>query len=202
MTSGKGIQVIFDRLYRWAMEAGTGPKAYWAVGGVSFAESALLPLPVDAILVPVMLADRRQVWRAAMVATLASVAGGCAGYLIGYLLYETLVTWLIHLYSWEEAFQRIQDRFHEEGVWIVLIGAITPLPFKLIAIASGVQSLPFVEFLLAALAGRGVRFGAVAVALYYFGPQIRRLLDRHVKIIGWIVVIVLILGFVAVEWVF
>ncbi|GAB5468531.1 MAG: YqaA family protein [Rhodospirillales bacterium] len=184
------------------MVAGQGKRGLWVVGAISFAESALLPLPVDAVLVPVMLADRKRVWRAALICALASVLGGCVGYLIGHLLYETLVTWLIHIYGWEEAFARIQERFHEEGIWIVLIGALTPLPYKLIAIASGVQSLPFLLFLLASLAGRSVRFFAVAIALYYFGPQIRRLLDRHAKIIGWIVVIVLVLGFVAVEWVF
>lgn len=184
------------------MEAGQGARGLWAVGIVSFAESALLPLPVDAVLVPVMLADRRQVWLATLVVTLASVAGGCAGYLLGHLLYETVVTWLIDLYGWQEAFKRIQLRFHEEGVWIVLLGAITPLPFKLIAIASGVQSLPFLEFLAASLVGRFLRFVFVGLALYYFGPQIRRLLDRHAKIVGWIVVIVLILGFAAIEWVF
>jgi len=184
------------------MRAAQGRRGLWAVGVVSFAESALLPLPVDAILVPVMLADRRQVWTATAVVTLASVAGGCAGYLLGYLLYETVVTWLIDLYGWQEAFARIRTRFHEEGLWIVLLGAITPLPFKLVAIASGVQSLPFLMFLLAALAGRFVRFFFVGLALYYFGPQIRTLLDRHARIVGWIVVVTLILGFVAVEWVF
>ncbi len=183
------------------MVAGQGPRGLWAVGATSFAESALLPVPVDAVLVPVMLADRRQVWLAALVATLTSVAGGAVGYLIGHLLYETVVVWLIDLYGWEATFNRIQERFHEEGIWIVLIGAITPLPYKLIAIASGVQSLPFLLFLLASFAGRGVRFLAIAIALYWFGPQIRVLLDKYAKIIGWIVVIVLILGFVAIEWV-
>ncbi|MEQ8655599.1 MAG: VTT domain-containing protein [Kiloniellales bacterium] len=183
------------------MTAAQGPRGLWACAVASFAESALLPLPVDAILVPVMLADRRQVWKAALITAVASVVGGCVGYLIGVFLYETLVVWLIDLYGWEETFKRIQERFHDEGVWIVLIGAITPLPYKLIAIASGVQSLPFLLFLGASILGRGLRFFAVAVALYYFGPQIRDLLDRYATIIGWIMVIVLILGFVMIEWV-
>ncbi len=183
------------------MQAAQGRRGLWACAIASFGESALLPLPVDAILVPVMLADRRQVWRAAIITAVASVLGGCVGYLIGHLLYETVVVWLIDLYGWQETFHRIQERFHEEGVWIVLLGAITPLPYKLIAIASGVQSLPFLLFLVASILGRGVRFLAVGVALYYFGPQIRVLLDRHARIVGWIVVITLILGFVMIEWV-
>ncbi len=192
---------MFDRFYRWSMRAGQGRRGLWACALTSFAESALLPLPVDAILVPVMLADRRQVWRAALITAVASVLGGCVGYLLGYLLYETVVVWLIDLYGWEESFKRIQSRFHHEGLWIVLIGALTPLPYKLIAIASGVQSLPFLLFLGASILGRGLRFFAVGLALYYFGPQIRGLLDRHAKIVGWIVLITLILGFVMIEWV-
>ncbi len=162
------------------------------VGVTSFAESSIVRCRSMPVVVPVMLADRRQVWLTALVATLTSVAGGAVGYLIGHLLYETVVVWLIDLYGWEASFKRIQERFHDEGLWIVLIGAITPIPYKLIAIASGVQSLPFLLFVLASFAGRGVRFLAIAMALYWFGPQIRVLLDRYAKIIGWIVVIVLI----------
>jgi len=184
------------------MRKGKGPQGLWAVAATSFAESAIVPIPIDAILVPVMLADHKRLWLAALVATVASVLGGIAGYLIGLLLYETLVQWLVELYNWQESFQEIQARFHEEGWWIVIFGAVSPLPYKLIAIASGVQQLSLPLFILASVAGRGLRFLAIAIAMHYFGPQIRILMDRHAQVIGWIVLAILILGFVGVEWFF
>lgn len=182
------------------MTAGAGPRALWAVGGVSFAESALLPLPVEAVTLPAMLADRARIWRVVLVATGASVAGGLLGYLLGLLLYETLVQWLIDLYGWQTAFGRLQEEFQRNGVLIVLLGALTPLPYKLIAIASGVQQLDLGLFLLLSLLGRGLRFFAFGLLLWRYGPGVRALLDRHAALAGWILLALLLGGFLAVGW--
>jgi membrane protein YqaA with SNARE-associated domain len=180
------------------MEAGQGPRAMQVVAGVSFAESALLPLPVDAVTVPVMLADRRRLWRVVWVATLASVLGGLVGYAIGRLLYETLVVWLVDLYGWQASFATIQTEFHQQGALIVLIGALTPIPFKLIAIASGVERLDLWLFLGVALFGRAGRFLSFGLLIWWLGPSIRRLLDRHASRAGWLVLLLLVGGFAAV----
>ena len=157
------------------MRAGAGPGALRSVALVSFAESAILPIPVDAVTLPVMLADRRRAWRVAWIATLASVLGGAVGYGLGLLLYDTLVTWLI-------------------------VGAVTPIPYKLIAIASGVEQLDFALFLAISLVGRGGRFLAFAALAWHFGDRLRRLLDRHAALAGWLALLLLVGGFVAVEW--
>jgi len=182
------------------MTAGAGPRALWAVGGVSFAESALLPLPVDAVTLPAMLADRSRIWRVVLVATAASVAGGLLGYAIGLLLYETLVQWLIALYGWQEPFAALQRDFQANGVMIVLLGAITPIPYKLIAIASGVQQLDLGLFLLLSILGRGLRFVGFGLLLWRYGPAIRLLLDRHAMLAGWLTLVLLLGGFLAVGW--
>lgn len=182
------------------MQAGSGPGAQRAVAAVSFAESALLPLPVDAVTLPVMLANRATLWRTVLNASAFSVLGGLAGYLLGLLLYATVVSWLIEFYGWEEAFAGLKADFHEQGVLIVLIGAVSPIPFKLVAIASGVEHLDLTLFLLTAAAGRGARFAAFGLLVWRFGPAVRRILDRHAGWIGWVVLALLIGGFAAVEW--
>jgi len=182
------------------MRAGAGPGALRSVALVSFAESAILPIPVDAVTLPVMLADRRRAWRVAWVATAASVLGGAVGYGLGLLLYETLVTWLIEFYGWQESFAAVRQDFHDNGVLIVAIGALTPIPYKLIAIASGVEQLDFALFLAISLVGRGVRFLAFAALVWHFGDRLRRLLDRHAALAGWLALLLLVGGFVAVEW--
>ncbi len=184
------------------MRAGSGPGAQRTVALVSFAESALLPLPVDAVTLPVMLADRAGIWRTVLNASLFSLLGGLAGYLIGLLLYETLVAWLIELYGWQEAFTALQADFQRRGLLIVLIGALTPIPFKLIAIASGVERLDLPLFLMSAAAGRTLRFAAFGWLAWHFGPALRRLLERHLAWVGWLVLALLAGGFLALEWLF
>lgn len=181
------------------MRVGQGRRALWAVALVSFLESAILPLPVDAVTVPVMLADRRRIARVVLVATAASVLGGLVGYLLGLLLYHTVVEWLIGLYGWEAAFAEVQQDFHRQGVLIVAIGSITPIPYKLIAIASGVEQLPFLLFLGISLLGRGLRFAFFGLLIWRFGPAIRSLLDRHARIAGWLVLVLLVGGFLMIE---
>lgn len=181
------------------MRVGQGRRALWAVGAVSFLESAILPLPVDAVSVPVMLADRSRIGRVVLVATAASVLGGTVGYALGLLLYHTVVTWLIGLYGWQAAFAEVQQDFHRHGALIVAVGSVTPVPYKLIAIASGVERLPFPLFLAISIAGRGLRFAFFGLLIWRFGPAIRTLLDRHARIAGWLVLILLVGGFLLVE---
>ncbi len=183
------------------MRAGSGPGALRVVALVSFAESALLPIPVDAVTLPVMLAERARLWRVVWVASLASVLGGLVGYGIGRLLYETLVVWLIDLYGWQDSFAALRRDFHDQGALIVLLGALSPLPYKLIAIASGVEQLDLWLFLAISVLGRGGRFAAFGLLAWWLGPRLRLLLDRHAAWIGWLVLALLIGGFVAVEWV-
>lgn len=184
------------------MRAGARPGALRAVALVSFAESALLPIPVDAVTLPVMLADRRRAWRVAWVAALASLLGGIAGYLLGLLLYETLVRWLIELYGWQRAFAEVTQDFRENGAVIVAVGAVTPIPFKLIAIASGVERLDFALFVAVSALGRGGRFLAFAALVVWQGERVRALLDRHAGLAGWLTLLLLAVGFAAVEWLF
>jgi len=187
-------------MYHWAMRAAAGPHAMRTVGLVSFGESAILPIPIDAVTFPVMLADRSKVWRVAWLATWTSVLGGAVGYLLGWLLYEMLVSWLIEVYGWQDAFARFQEDFHEQGILIVAFGAISPVPYKLVAIASGVEQLDFLLFMAVSLVGRGVRFAFFSGIIWYFGPAVRRVMDRNARLVSWIAVGSVILGFALVTF--
>jgi membrane protein YqaA with SNARE-associated domain len=157
-------------------------KALWLLGIVSALESALLPIPVDAAAIPMMLANKARVWLVAGVATATSVAGGIAGYLIGRLTYASLGAWLIGLYGLEAGFAEFRLQMTGDlwtGAAVILIGAITPVPFKLTCIVAGFVEYDFALFVALCLFGRGVRFYAMAAVFYYFGPPIKRLLIRY-----------------------
>lgn len=188
---------MFKRLYEWSMRAGNSSRALWMFALVSFSESAMLPLPVDAVSIPIMLAARHRVWMVALIGTLTSVAGGVVGYGIGYFLYETLGRWLIEIYGIQAAYQDFQGQYAEIGWFVVIVGAITPVPYKVISIASGALDLSFMVFLAMSVLGRGLRFYAISAVFWFCGPSMRRLIDRNATLAGWLMLGLLVGGFAA-----
>ena len=177
------------------MEKAGTRRAQWVLAAVSFAESALLPLPVDAVVIPLMLADRARVWRVALIATVSSVAGGAAGYAIGMFLYQTLGRWLIDLYGLHESFLGLQDDLGRTGWLWVAVGGISPLPYKLVAIACGLLKFSLPMFLAVSIASRGVRFLVIALFFHQFGPRMRVFMDNNGPLVGWSMLLLLAGGF-------
>lgn len=192
---------MLRRLYDWTMRAAAGPEAERALGLVAFAESSFFPVPPDVMIVPMVLARPEAAWRIAGIATLASVAGGLFGYLIGALLFETVGRFLIDLYGYAAEFARFEALYHDYGLWIVMIGGLTPFPYKVVTIASGVAGYPLLPFVLGSLATRGARFFVEAALLYWFGPPIRAFIERW---LGWLATAFLVLligGFAALRFI-
>ena len=172
----------------------------WVLGGISFAESAALPLPIDAFSIPVMLAQRQKIGLITLLLTLASVMGGVIGYLIGYLAFDTLGNSIIQFYALESAYADFQHRFHATGALIILLGAVTPIPFKVICIATGAAMFSFPEFLLFATIGRGLRFLAVALLIYFASDTVWHFLQSKPRLASLIAIAVLIAGFVVIPY--
>jgi membrane protein YqaA with SNARE-associated domain len=189
---------IIQRLYDQTMSLAAHRHARWWLAAVSFAESSFFPLPPDLMLIPMVLADRRSAWINAAICTLASVLGGIAGYLIGALLFEVIGQPLLALYHAEAAFQHFEALYKEYGALIVAAGGFTPVPYKVITIASGAVALNPLVFIVASAASRGARFFLVAGLLYWFGPPIRSFIERYLPWLTIAFFILLILGFVAV----
>ncbi len=189
-------------VYEWLMRLAAHRHAEWALALVSFVESSVFPVPPDAMLIPMGLARRDRVFRYALVATASSVLGGLAGYLIGWLLYDSVGQAIVSFYGLEEKFSTFVDWYNEHGALIVLFAGITPFPYKVITIASGVAELDIWVFVVASVVARGLRFFLVAALLFWFGPQARRILENH---LGWVTLalgILLVGGFIAVRYVF
>jgi membrane protein YqaA with SNARE-associated domain len=178
-------------------------KALYLLGVLSALESAILPIPIDAVTIPMMVVSRARVWLVALVASVTSVAGGIIGYLIGYLTYESLGVWLIGLYGLEAEFLEIRAEFALDlwtGAAILFLGAVSPIPFKLTCIAAGFMSFNVPLFLAVAVIGRTLRFYAIALVMYWFGPPIKTLLERYKATFTVVVLVVVIAGFVAIKY--
>ena len=191
---------MLQRLYDWTMGLAAHPRALWALAAVSFVESSVFPIPPDILLIPMVLADRRAAFRIVLVCTTASVLGGLAGYAIGYFLYEGVGRPLLAFYGYAERFAEFSEMYNEWGGWIVAGAGITPFPYKVITIASGVTQLDLLTFTLASVASRGLRFAIEAAILWYFGPPVRGLIERNLGLFATVFFVLLFAGFVVIRY--
>ena len=191
---------MFRRLYDHIIELAAHPKAAWALSVVSFAESSVFPIPPDAMLIPMVLAERAKAWGYAAICTLASVLGGIAGYAIGYFLFELIGKPILGFYGYEEAFAQFAGKYNDYGAWIVFFAGVTPFPYKVITIASGATQLNFWVFMIASIAARGLRFFVVSGLLYWFGPPIRAFIERRFGLVTTVFLVSLFAGFIAIKF--
>lgn len=175
--------------------------ALWALAAVSFVESSIFPIPPDIILIPMVLAAREKAWRFALVCTIASVLGGLAGYGIGYFLFDSIGKPLLDFYGYGEKFAQFQGYYNEWGAWIVGGAGVTPFPYKVITIASGVTGLDPVVFTVASIISRGIRFFLVAGLLWHFGEPIRIFIEAHLGKLATAFFVLLLGGFVAIKYI-
>jgi membrane protein YqaA with SNARE-associated domain len=186
---------MFKKLYHWTLSLAERPRATYALAAVSFAESSFFPIPPDVLLAPMALAKPKKAWFYAAVCTIASVLGGVAGYAIGYLLYETVGLFLIKLYGYADKVEALRVFYGEWGWAFILVKGLTPIPYKLVTIVSGLLEYNLALFILLSVITRGARFFLLAAALNAWGDRIRALLDRHFGLFLGIILIFVVGGF-------
>ena len=192
---------MLRRLYDQVLELSSRRHAVLFLAAIAFVESSVFPIPPDVMLIPMVLALRQRAWWFAAVCTLASVAGGLGGYAIGAALFDSIGSRILEFYGYSEAFSDFVSRYNEHGAWIVFVAGVTPLPYKVITIASGVAHLDLATFTGASLAARGLRFFLIAGLLYFLGPPIRALIEQRLGLVFTAFCAVLIFGFIFISFI-
>lgn len=177
---------LYDRVLSWARH----PLAERYLAALSFAESSFFPIPPDVMLAPMVLARPDRGFRLALVTTLASVAGGIAGYAIGYFALELIEPVLVDR-GYDEAYATAQDWFVRYGFWSVLAAGFSPIPYKVFTIAAGAFGMFLPVFAAASVLGRGARFFLVAGLIKLGGEPMERELRKHVDTLGWISIVII-----------
>lgn len=188
--------------YDWVIRMSEHPRALWYLFGVSFAESSFFPIPPDLMLIPMVIAQRAKAWLIAGVCTIASVAGGLLGYAIGFFLLESVGKWLLALYGMSGGIEEFQEWYAHWGLWVILIKGLTPIPYKLVTIASGAAHFDLLTFTAASLVTRAGRFYLVAGILYLIGQPARVFVEKHLTAVTTGLAAVIVLGFVALRYIF
>ena len=186
-------------LYDWTMAQATHPRALWILAFVAFVESSVFPIPPDVLIIPMILARPKQAWLIALVALVASVAGGIFGYVIGAFAFDQIGAPMLQAMGKGAAMEAFNTRFNDFGFWPVLIAGITPFPYKVITIMSGWTGLPLGTFIVTSIIARGVRFFLIAALLYKYGAPVRDFIERRLGLVFIVFVVLLLGGFYLVK---
>jgi membrane protein YqaA with SNARE-associated domain len=191
---------MLQRLYDRVLALAASPRAPFWLGAIAFAESSFFPIPPDALLIPMAIARPRRAWRLALICTVCSVVGGALGYLIGYALTDTVALPILRLYHDEAALGRFRELYAQYGLWVILIKGLTPIPYKIVTIASSAARFNFPLFMAASLVTRGARFFLEAALLRQFGEPVRDFVERRLTLVTTLVLVALVAGFVTLKY--
>lgn len=188
---------MLRKLYDWTLAKAADSRAEWWLAGFSFVEASFFPVPPHPLLGIMCLAEPKKAIRFAVIATLASVAGGMLGYAIGYYLYESVGTQLLALLGLTQSFPSAACYLREYGAEIIMIKGATPIPFKLLTITAGFIAMPVLTFVAASVVSRSISFMIVGVLFRLFGAPIKAFIDKYLGLATAGFVILVVGGFIA-----
>jgi membrane protein YqaA with SNARE-associated domain len=192
---------IIKKLYDWVLHWAETPYGVPVLFLLAFAESSFFPVPPDILLIALSLSINRKAFYYALICTVGSVLGGIVGYYIGMYGYEAIGKPIVDFYHGQDVMNAIKLKYDQYGFLGILIAAITPIPYKVFTIASGVFNFDFLLFVLASIIGRSLRFFIVAGLIWKFGHPIREFIDKYFNLLACIFVVLLVGGFLLIKYV-
>lgn len=181
---------LVHRIYDEVISLSSRKNALFWLAVISFVESSFFPIPPDILLIPMILATPKQAWKIAGVCTVSSVIGAYLGYIIGFYFFQLIAEPILNFYHFMDRFNTFKNLYNEYGAWIVFGAGITPFPYKIITIASGVVHLNLAVFTIASIIARGLRFFLIAWLLKTYGEAMKNFIEKN---LGWLSVLFLIL---------
>lgn len=190
------------KLYYWTLHWAETPYAIPALVILSFTESSFFPIPPDVLLIALCFSVPKNWFKLALYCSIASVLGGLLGYAIGWGAWELVGEPIVTFYNGHEIIAKVKNWYELYGFWGVLIAAITPIPYKVFTIASGSMHFDLLQFSAASILGRSLRFFAVAWLIHKYGIKVKPFLEKHFEWATLAFTAVVILGFVAIKYLF
>ena len=192
---------MFQTLYKKCLELAAHKSSNFYLGLVSFIESSFFPIPPDAMIIPMVIAKKKEYLKIFLIASIFSVLGGIFGYLIGYLFFD-LAMYVIEFYGYQNKVENLKLSMSQGSgflAWlsILFLAGFTPLPYKAFTISSGLIAFNLPIFIIVSLISRSLRFFIVAYLSYKFGELFTEFMEKHgskwFTIIGIIIVIIFII---------
>ena len=189
------------RIYHWTLSLADHPQARVALFLLALAESSVFPIPPDVLLLVMAMSSPGSAFHLATITTLGSTLGAAIGYAIGMFLFATVAQPVLEFYHAMATFHHVQDLFVQHGIWVVAIAGFSPIPFKVITIASGAFGMSFIPFIVTALFSRGSRFFLEAALMYWGGDVLRQWVERYFEWLTVAVSLAVVGGFALLVWI-
>lgn len=157
----------------------TSKHLVWGTFVASFAESTVVPIPLEAVLIPAMQANRDRLWLLAGAALAGCIVGALVGYAIGYWLFGAIGEQIVSWFGSTEQYQNALEQIRQNGFWFVLSVGIVPIPFQIAMLAAGAAGYSLIGYLAATFISRGIRYFGLAVLVWKFGNRAQLLMQRH-----------------------
>ena len=152
------------------------------LGGIftaSLLESTIVPIPLEALLIPLLQKRRDQLWQIALMATLGCIAGALLGYAFGYFTFELLRDWLVENWISEQRLDTVMQKMNTEGFWFIMTLGVAPIPFQIAMLSAGATSFSLSLFLLATGLSRAIRYFGIAIVVYIAGDKAEQLIKKY-----------------------
>lgn len=177
----------------WAVRHAEGPGAKRWLAFFSFAEASFFPIPPDVLLISILATQERKEWKQyALIATIFSVLGGVFGYLVGWLLYDSVGVLIVELYNLEEYMVTVKEIFSENAFVTMFLAGFTLIPYKIFTISAGFFEISLLAFLAASILSRAARFFVVSYIMYVFGEELGKFAFRYFNILTMILAAVIV----------
>lgn len=151
----------------------------WGIGVASFLEAIIVPIPLEAILIPLMQVRRQDIVAISTAALLGCMVGACVGYGVGLFVFDAVGDYLVNLISTPEQYQQAKEQLHAQGFLFVFSVGVIPIPFQIAMLVAGATQYSFFLFLLATLLSRGLRYYGLAALVWVVGNRAQELFERH-----------------------
>ena len=193
---------MLKRLYDWTLALAARKTAEVWLAVIAFVESSVFLIPADVLFLPMALARPNRAYRFALIATVASVLGGIAGYMLGHYAFAALAKPVLSFYGKLDDFERLRQCTGEDTLMLLLVtsGLSHLPPIKVVTILAGVAQVSFLFFVISCIVARGARFFALAWALRRYGDPIREFIERRLGLLAAIVAGIVILLYIVIKY--
>jgi membrane protein YqaA with SNARE-associated domain len=190
---------MIEKIYDWMMRQAESKNALWLLIFVSFIESSFFPLPPDPVLAIVVAKNKDKALSYGLICAAASVLGGFLGYYIGYAFFELIGSKILACYGQAKNFNDLTVTLNKWAFWIICAKGLTPIPYKIVTIASGFTKINFCTFAIASIITRGTRFLILSFICRALGDKFLNFIEKHKKFTLYLIIIGVIIGFLLVK---
>jgi membrane protein YqaA with SNARE-associated domain len=190
---------MIEKSYNWILKKAESKNVVWVLALISFAESSFFPFPPDPVLAIVVTKNKDKALYYAAVCALASVLGGFFGYYIGYTFFELIGSRILAFYGQVENFNEVIVTLNKWAFWIICAKGLTPIPYKIVTIASGFAKIGLGTFAMASIITRSTRFLFVSLICQALGERFLAFIEKYKKITLLLIIISVVIGFLLVK---